>query len=173
MYMKPGEMTKTLIDTSTAILIYKAGLWPFLTGYYHVTVPRSVYEEMCADGHPGHRKFEDSYKRGKLTVSYDYRCCLPDLPLRGGERDVILLYLSGQGDFVLIDDKKGGRYCRENAIPYTNALMMARALAAAGCVDEGTWKSASMLLLEKGRYSEAIKDHALNCDPEELRFFYP
>lgn len=172
--MRVNNDRKTvIIDASSAILVYKAGLLGAVTGKYRVITARSVRNELTAPGHDGTESFINYFSRGEIETSFDFKCCLPALPLRGGEKDAVLLYLSGGGDFIIMDDGEGAAYCRANSIPYINALLVPRVLFLSGCIGRQAMKSATDKLLLIGRYAEWVVEYARRCGTADLQGFFP
>jgi hypothetical protein len=162
-----------LVDSSSAILMYKAGLIDTCGKAYKLAISRSVMNELIVPGHEGAEYFERLITGGVLTVSYGYKGCLLDLPLSGGERDIVLLYLSGQGEFIIVDDGEGAAYCRANGIPYINALLVPSLLHYAGALGTDDSRRSRDLLVALGRYSESVKQYAERCTVETLKDFMP
>jgi len=162
-----------LIDSSSAILLYKTGLMDACGRAYTLVISRSVMNELIVPGHEGAEYFARFISEGSMIVSHEYRGCLLDLPLAGGERDIVLLYLSGQGEFIIIDDGQGAAYCRANHIPYINALLIPLALEYAGKIASGSSRHCLKALLDLGRYSREVKEYAAHCTAKMLESFMP
>jgi hypothetical protein len=167
------NVKEVLLDSSSAILMRKAGIFDAFTAAYRAVVPRSVYMEITAGDRPGASDFQADLSAGRLSLTVACRACMPDLPLAGGERDTVLLYLGGAGEFIVIDDGKGANYCRKKGIPYINALLVPRILFLAGRVAEQSFREATGVLLSIGRYAEPIIVRARECSAEELVRFFP
>ena len=84
---------------------------------------------------------------------------------------MIALFREGKGNFIIIDDGKGGRYCRDNNIPYINALLTVKILFLKRLITETESADAWKWLLANGRYSEKVKVWAENAGEERLSFF--
>lgn len=162
-----------LLDASSAILLYKAGLINTVANEYILLTSQSVYTELTAYIREGAENFILLFKSKKIIISHGYKSCLLNIPLQGGERDTVLLFLSGEGEFVLIDDKKGGTYCKKNNIPYINALLLPRILWLAGKIDDKSRDAYTTRLVSIGRYSAAIREFARECSRDILYRFYP
>jgi hypothetical protein len=162
-----------LIDTSSAILLFKTGMIEPLMRAYCLVLSRSVMRELTVSAHSGAEDFSALISQGRIIVTHDYRACLPDLPLAGGERDIVLLYLSGQGEFVIIDDGDGAAYCVANKIPFVNALLVPRILQLARKLNPDEARSAFETILAIGRYSAAVREYASSCVSDILVPFLP
>lgn len=160
-------MKKVLVDSSSAILLYKAGLFIRLTQIYRVMLAETVFYEMTRDGYPGADVFEDSAVT-IFPVSVE-----KGGPLSKGERDTVAGYHQGLGDFVLTDDGAAARYCKGSGIPFINALLVPKVLCFGGAIDETEQQKATILLLKLGRYSRKVVEYAETCGRRELRFFIP
>ena len=160
-------MKKILVDSSSAILLYKAGMFTRLTEVYQVMLAEVVLTELICDGYQGSSAFKES----DVTV---FRVSTEtSAPFGKGERDTIAGYLQGLGDFVLTDDGAAPRYCKDNGIPFINALLAPKVLCLGGAIDETEQQRATILLLELGRYSRKVIEYAEDCGRRELRFFIP
>jgi hypothetical protein len=167
------EKRGILLDSSSAVLLYKAGVISALMEAFVVRIPLSVYREITVHGQTGSDDFVQYVQNGSMQVSYEYKGCLINLPLAGGERDVVLLYLSGDADFIIIDDKKGASYCRRNRIPYINALLALRVLCLNGFIGESDYHKGREYLCLYARYSKRVIEYASNAGEDEISFFFP
>ncbi|MBN1533660.1 MAG: hypothetical protein JXA20_13405 [Spirochaetes bacterium] len=174
-------MTKkiALIDSSSAILLHKAGIFDDLASGYRLIMAESVFRELTVEEHSGAEEFKERSKTGVIlirAVEDDDGIHPPPTPPAGsmgaGERDTIILYYKYPHSFVIIDDKKGARFCRENGIPYVNALLMSRILFISGLLSQERFDPSFESLQRIGRYSAAVLHYAEQCDSDELRFFY-
>jgi hypothetical protein len=77
------------------------------------------------------------------------------------------------GDFVLIDDGAAAKYCKQEQIPFINALLFPVILEPAGIENQGFTKYFFDIICKAGRYSETILNFAQNCPEEEISFFLP
>ncbi|MCP4692531.1 MAG: hypothetical protein GY859_31090, partial [Desulfobacterales bacterium] len=118
-------MKKVLIDASSAILLFKADLFENLLRLYNVRVADAVYDELNVSGRDGSEAFRNYRLNGNLSVCDGKNTKttpskeFPDVSfLHGGERETIRQYIQGGGSFIIIDDYKGARYCRDYKIPY-------------------------------------------------------
>jgi len=163
-------------DASSAILIYKAGLFPVLLKTWNITIAESVFIELTKPGKPGADYFSNIISGNKVTTAYPpiIQENNPALErMGGGERDTILLFQSGWGNFIIIDDKKGARYCRETHIPYFNALLLPRILYLSGILHQPDYLSARSIIASTGRYSQEIRNYAEECTYNDIKKFLP
>jgi len=173
-------MKKALIDSSSAILLFKSGLFDQLTNRFEVIISNSVYKELTIKVHAGSNKFKNYIQNNKMTVCHpqvdsisSFHEAASLLKLDAGERDTILLFQKGNADFIIIDDGEGAGYCRQNQIPYINALLFPKILLFSGHISQAECRSRVELVLSLGRYSREIIEYALRCDRENLKFFLP
>jgi hypothetical protein len=167
---------RIIIDASSAILLVKTGLFRCLTDAYQVVMAEAVYGEVCRDGYPGARRFSDARVGGKILVlSARPETALPgeEILTGSGERETIRLFSQGEGDFVIIDDRKGAGFCRNTGIPYINALLFPRILMLAGAMSESEFRKRTSQLLALGRYSKEIVAVAEGASRERLGRFLP
>lgn len=166
-------MRNVIIDSSSAILLYRCNMTAPLLKYCSPVIPRTVFAELTVPGYDGADIFTGLCRDGEIKV-YQTE---PEIKLQltgslhAGERDVIFLFKQGKGDFIIIDDGKGGGYCRDNNIPYINALLAVKILLMKNLITETEYADAWNWLLLNGRYSEKVKVWAGNADREKLDFF--
>ena len=182
MQTTPTQRHSILIDASSAILLFKAGVLDHLLAAYRGVVALSVYRELTAgDAYPGAREIAALHQRGVLEV-----CTVPPAgevmaksdgvalaTLGRGERDTLLYYLGGRGAFVVIDDGRGARCCRSGRIPFINALLVPRIFSLAGKMTEERCAAAFEVLVVTGRYSPGILAWARSAGRKELATFLP
>ncbi len=175
-----GSRADALVDASSAILLFKAGLIEFLVDAYRVVMAASVFSEVSRPGYPGARDFMrlKTHRRIRIENPDTGGGPAPDPPwrdaaLHAGERDTLRLYAKGRGRFVLIDDGRGAAICRDNGIPYINALLFPRLLMFSGRLDAGACLRATDTIRDQGRYSRQILHFVDTCTPAELDFFLP
>jgi len=171
-------MKKTvLIDTSSAILLFKSDwMIPLLNGYRVGTGP-AAFQEMTVTGYPGARAFAHWQQKHQLTI---HSPCAPDVTrekdlrrLDPGERECIRLYTRGMGTFIIIDDGPGAAYCRRKTIPYVNALLIPRLLSPGATANGAGVAAAIRKIYACGRYASWVLEYALSCPAEDLTFFLP
>ncbi|MDD2390483.1 MAG: hypothetical protein PHP23_12225 [Desulfobacterales bacterium] len=174
-------MKKILIDASSAILLYKSGLFDILTRTFCTRMTASVYEEVTHDGYPGAMAFKNLLNADRFTVTPSASgkpLCRDHLPamnaLDRGERDTIGEYIHrGGADFIIIDDGKGAGYCRDNDIPYINALLFPKILFMSRELTEPECVSKMEEIMKIGRYSATVIAFAGHCTKSDLDFFRP
>ena len=169
-------MKTVLMDASSAILLHKSELLPQVVVAFDICLTDSVYAELTRHRRPGARAITRSRREGQLTIVAPPPAGeFPSLPanLHRGERDTLLRFLGGGGDFIIIDDGPGAGYCRRQEIPYVNALLCPRILAAAGRLTPSAARSAMLRIAGLGRYGEGIKRYALTCEDLALIPFLP
>ncbi|GBC63982.1 hypothetical protein DENIS_4982 [Desulfonema ishimotonii] len=171
-------MKTAVTDTSSAILLFKAGLFETLCECYNVVIAEAVYEEMIVAGHPGAAYFREACRhlRKAPEPSAAQRIRQRDTALGRldrGERDTVILYRGGGGDFVIIDDYKGAVYCRNHSIPYINALLFPRLLYITERLSYAEYFVSTETLIRHGRYARKIIRYAMTCDLNALCFFLP
>ena len=169
---------RCIIDSSSAILLYKAGLFHILIQNYAVILSTIVYKELTRHDYPGSNDFARLIDDQRVSiVSHQSVSCDSDhaeLKKMGpGEMYSILLFHCGQGDFLIIDDKKGARYCRKKNIPYINALLGARIMHECSLISAGAYNKAFVVLQRIGHYAEMIIRFVEDCDMSTMTRFYP
>ena len=173
-------MKRGVIDASSAILLFKAGLFEDLIGAYQIVLARSVYQEISRSGYPGARSFRRYCVNHQVEVSSvnrpkkmppDHAAALS--ALGKGEKDTIMLFLNGDADFIIIDDGRGAGFCRDHLIPYINSLLVARILLLSGNISKAVFEKKIEMLTRAGRYSQKIIDYALTCPSQEMTLFMP
>lgn len=166
-----------LLDTSSAILLFKSNwMVPLMKGYRVGTGP-AAFREMTVTDYPGARAFTQWQQEDRLAL---YPRCSPDLTggmnlqrLHPGERECIGLYTCGVGRFIIIDDGPGAAFCRREAIPYVNALLIPRLLNPDASIGDAGVEAAIRQIYARGRYAPWVLEYALTCPPEDLAFFLP
>lgn len=184
--MSEMALKRVLTDASSAILLFKAGLAETATALYQMILSDAVYGELTGHRLPGAEFFRGAVDGGLIhrrTVGgeavggpgevREIADSLSERSMGAGERETILLYLEGAGDFVLIDDRRGAAFCRDNGVPYINALLVPRILFIAGHLHKAAMVAATDRVLSLGRYSDAIAAYARNLSNERLAVFAP
>ena len=173
-------MKKVLIDSSSAILLFKSGLFDRLINIFEVIISNSVYKELTIKALAGSNEFKNYIQNHKITVCrpqvdnlFSFHKADSLLKLDAGEQDTILMFQKGNADFIMIDDGKGAGYCRQNQIPYINALLFPKILLFSDNISQTECRSSIELVIALGRYSREIIEYALRCDKENLEFFLP
>jgi len=156
-------------DSSSIILLQKVRLLGVFLHNYHVIIPGQVYDELTGGGKKGADEL-GNLLRDKIRLPAE------DIHIKGldrGESGVMNLYIDGGGDFVLLDDKKGAKYCTSQAIPFINALLLSRILYIVGAIEGETYKAAAELLIQEGYYSDMIIKKAAAIRDIDLQQFMP
>jgi len=166
-------MRNVIIDSSSAILLYRCNIFSSLMKYCNPVIPKAVFEELTVQGYGGADMFNDLCSAGRIEVhdvapgKADNLCG----HLHQGEREAIELFYEGKGDFIIIDDGKGGAFCRDNKIPYINALLAVKILFIRRFISDKEFIDAWSWLIANGRYSDKVKDWAGNADESKLAAF--
>lgn len=166
---------EVLIDASSAILLYKAGLFESLLQYYSVNVAKTVVKEMTKTGYPGAAYFSAYCKKKMLTVheADPPEAITGSASLHDGEKETIALFQQGTGKFIITDDGRAARFCKSNDIPFINALLLPRILFDNQMISPKAYHNQLNSISGLGRYSEKIINFARNCSKQELAFFKP
>ena len=61
-------MKQVIIDASSAILLFKAGLFSDLLRSYKIIITESVYGELTGNDHTGAKEFRNYRQSGKMEV---------------------------------------------------------------------------------------------------------
>jgi predicted nucleic acid-binding protein len=167
---------KCLLDASSAILLYKGSLLKDLIQMYRVILTEAVFAELTIPGYSGAEDFIGLVENNRITLVN--KCRRVDgesesLYLGDGERETIACFKDGAGDFVIVDDKKAARYCRDHSIPYINALLFARIQLHCNKVTHEQYLNHMERLINIGRYSAYLIEFAYNCEPADIEYFLP
>ena len=172
----PTMKKKCLLDASSAILLYKGGLLNDLVKMYRVIVAKAVFDELAIPGYSGANDVIDLAENNSIIVVNNSLRINEDsgLSLLGkGERETIARCKEGGGDFVVVDDKKAARYCRDQSIPYINALLFVRILFYSNKFTHDQYINHMEKLINIGRYSPHVIDFAYNCESSDIDYFLP
>jgi hypothetical protein len=171
--MSRNIMRSVIIDSSSFILMYKSNAVIPLLKFCSAVIPEPVFDELTVPGYEGSEFFRDLCSMGGITVCKSEPMNNQVLPgtLHAGERGVISLFYEGKGDYIIIDDRKGGAFCRDKNIPYINALIAVKILFLRQLVTEEEYVSAWTWLVNNGRYSGKIIQRAENADEVKLAWF--
>ena len=173
------QMLTALMDASSAIILYKAGLHRFVCEVYNVIMPISVYREIAGNFHPGSDIYRQLHTDKKITIQaldpvIDGQPATPGLSdLDRGERDVVYLYFAGNCDFIITDDGGAAQYCQREKIPFINALLIPLVLKYAMNQTDFHSQEAFEKVRKHGRYSQWVIDFAQRCERKHLSFFLP
>lgn len=166
-------MKRVIIDSSSLILLHKCGVIMDLIKFCIPVIPETVFAELTVPCHDGADLFQTLCSCGKIII-----CGMEEsnrrnitATLHAGETDVINLYHESSGDYILIDDRQGGAFCRDNNIPYINALLAIKILFLKGLLTEERFINAWNMLIRIGRYSRSIITWAENAGLENLSGF--
>jgi hypothetical protein len=168
-------MKTAVIDASSSILLHKAGLFQALVNHYHVLMPPSVYAEITVADYPGDGAFKHCRDRALMRIDsppHDGNRG-PFLPAMGrGEADTLRLFTVFPQSFVIMDDGKGARYCRDHEIPYINALLVPKILFFSGQLPRSEYRLAMETLSRLDRYSGFVLNFARTCTFEDMACFF-
>ena len=163
-------------SSPTLIAITKS----FLLSLYQVKVSGSVFSELTDHGYPDSDEFKMYQKSGLMMIHHPDEngqhldmTTMNHSGLDRGEHDTILLFLSGNADFIIVDDGKAARFCYKNHIPFINALLFPRILAMAGSITKLESMARFNDVSGLGRYSERIIQQARLYSTEDLEQFLP
>ena len=169
-----------LIDASSAIILFKSGLFDHLLNNYAVCMTPTVFCEITRDGYPGADRFNELHDKHRFRITDSdsaaslRRTGLPGLTSLGpGERETIQEFLCGRAEFIIVDDGRAGGYCRNRKIPFINALLLPRVLNMAGRLSEHLCRSVTEAIMRHGRYSADIIAKAERLDKNALVYFLP
>jgi hypothetical protein len=145
---------------------------------YSILMTDSVFDEITRKKLPGSDEYRKLLKESRLTIFpvTIASTAATDIKLQKldrGERETILLFNKGYGDFMVTDDGAAARFCRNNKIPFVNSLLLLRLLFLSERIDLSSFNTGFQSLLELGRYSEKVKEYAQRCPYSELDFFLP
>jgi hypothetical protein len=175
-FRRNGFPVKTaIVDASSAILLFKAGLFDRLIRTYAATFPEAVWTELTADGYPGAAAFRRAVRLRRVAVPPAPGHPLPSeaAALHAGEREAVALFLSGAGDFLVLDDRRGALACRALSIPFVNALLFPRILWLSGRMAESGFRRATARVAAAGRYGEDVRAKARTLGKNDLAVFLP
>lgn len=180
--MKPKKRQhhkEILLDSSSAILLAKAGVHEVVAASYHICMSDSVFDEITRKkllGSEEYRKLLQEKRLEVIPVLSPPSWSMTDTPLQRldrGERDTLLLFREGRADFVVTDDGAAARFCLSNKIPFVNSLLLLRLLQRSGMIGNSSYVAGVKSLLALGRYSEKVREYATSCPDGELLFFLP
>ena len=171
-------MKKIILDASSAILLFKTGLCEQLFEVYQVFITESVFNELTQSERPGKIEFQGWLAGSRFSVLPAHEeSALQKVPrsqvsgLDRGEADTIRSFEKGYADFILTDDGRAAGYCKKNAIPFINALLVPKILYFSQRISADICNKKMEFLINIGRYSERIITWAMDCPKESLDFF--
>ena len=173
-------MKQCMVDSSSAILLYKSGLFADLVETYHIAMTVSVIEELTIPGYPGAGEFRHYADIGAITIQSPPGIRLEEgatkflYSLARGERDTVRCYVAkGPITFIIIDDGRAARYCRRAGIPFINALLFARIAYLAGLLSRREYDEKYEELVLIGRYAKEVTTFVRQCSGKEIAYFMP
>ncbi len=173
-----SESDRAIIDASSAILLYKAGVIDYWCHMVQLLMTRSVFAEVTVPRHRGADGLGQLARRQPGLILLDdphhpdCSCAAADIDrLHRGERDTLFHYLNGVARFVVIDDGKAVRVCRRYGIPHVNALLVPKLLYYSKQLSMDQREHFFARLRSLGHYSERVVDWAADCDAKQLAFF--
>jgi hypothetical protein len=168
---------RVVIDTSSAILLFKSGWMGPVMACYRAVIGPMVFREMTVGGYPGAAAFSRWQSEKRIIIENAQALADDPTPGRGrldpGEQECIDLYHSGAGSFLIIDDGRGAAHCRRQGIPFINALLVPRLLQHASVGNGADWQAALLEIFRIGRYAPWVKAYALSCPDDHLALFRP
>ncbi len=165
-----------MIDSSSAILLYRADLLTAMARACHLVMVPAVYAEITVGGRSGAATVREACSSGLISLVETGDTVNEDASLSAlgvGERKTLMAFGRENAHFIIIDDRKGARACQARDIPYINALLCPKILHCTGHIDTQTFQRAFQRIQSIGRYSSAIIDYAMNCTSEMLGQFCP
>ncbi len=173
-------MKSIIIDTSSAILLFKSKLIAHLVNHYNTLITLSVYRELTKHGYPGSFEIQQLCEEKQIQVLALKRPVLngqgsyPTLPtLNSGEKDTIRHQMQGIGDFIMIDDGRAAKYCKKAGLPFINALLFPRILFLIQAISESEYDQKRAEILCYGRYADSVIEMALNLSDQAIKPFLP
>jgi len=173
-------MALVYLDASSAILLFRAGLFEQTARIFSLVLAHEVFREINQDGYPGAGHFRDMAASGKIKVlepkpHFTFpRGMTGFSALDTGEQETIARYLGSEspaGSFILMDDGQGARFCCHHHIPFINALLVPKIFWYSGLMKETQAKEKMQLLTGLGRYSRRIISKAGKLSCEDLADF--
>lgn len=169
-----------MIDSSSAILLFKCGLFKSVAEFFSLNISESVQEELTKNGYDGADLFMNYIRNNQIKIlrfhPHEKKEFNKDKKIKNldiGESDTIYLFYRNNIDFIIIDDGKGVSYCLSNDIPNINALLIPRIFYLKNIITEKEFCLKTDELIKKGRYSKKVIDYAKNSGEENFNFFYP
>jgi len=159
-----------ICDTSSLILLYKAGLSDYLVSNYEVIITDEVNRELCKDGYAGGCYFKGLIINGNIRTVNSAGTFKTGTAMDMGELTVLESFIFGAGECILMDDGRGARYCRDNGLPYVNALLVIRSMFLRRRCSESFYEAKFDWFSQWGRYSRSILDWAGNAQLEDIPY---
>ncbi len=174
-------MHTVYIDASSAILLYKAGLFISCTRCFYMVMENEVYKEVRVPDHPGADFFlsmvqKKSVKVCQLDPGHRDQITLPE-NLDPGERKTLVLYFQNvrpnNPSFIIVDDAKCAKLCMSRKVPFINALLVPKILWFAGRLDKTVYLEKTDSIIQTGRYSKTVIEKAKGLSRTDLDMFIP
>lgn len=167
-------MHRVLLDSSSAILLAKAGMLKQVMASFIVLLPQSVVAELTRQNLPAAECIDAYQHDSPQNILHEPPPHSAQLARMGaGERDCILFYKQDLARFLITDDGKAARYCKKHTIPFINALLLPKVLFFHGALSKPEENQFSTSLLAEGRYSSFVQKVAHTADKQSLQFFLP
>ena len=113
---------KIICDSSSLILLEKAGILGVLADKCKITVPNQVYKETVEEGLKRNLvdavKINELIKSKKIIVNEVNKAMNFPMSLGRGEKESIELFYQENADKIAVDDKKVFNICNILKIPY-------------------------------------------------------
>ncbi len=165
-------MKTALLDASSAIILAKGDLHLKLIDTYNIVMAQSVYDEVTVGKMAGSEEWRMLFNENRISLAKPQENTNIDglHKMDLGEIDTIKLYLEGQGEFLITDDGKAARFCKNADIPFINALLFPVVLYFRGEFDRDNRGEYFSRIISLGRYSQQVIEYAEKCSVEEIRF---
>jgi len=182
---------KVFVDASSAILLYKAGLFSDLVNLFQVVMAPAVFREITKKGYPGAAYFKSYFNSARILLQEPIPFDHPLFALKNfismdqGEKETIQIFcnltrfgLPGKNfpdpktkDFILVDDGEAARFCQAQQIPFINSLLIPKIFWYSGVMDPNVYLEKTDRLCELGRYSQKIMERARQFSQADLSYF--
>ncbi|MBM3282476.1 MAG: hypothetical protein FJY86_04025 [Candidatus Diapherotrites archaeon] len=159
-------MTKSLVisDSSSLILITKAGLLSIVCKDFRVEIPEKVYEETVIAGKELQRvdafKIDEAIQSDSIKVkkikpdtTSKMSSQLDEFNLGDGEKEAILLYQQENALVLLIDDRQGIKMAKLLNINWTTTPKLIVGLTKTSRISKRNGLEALRVVQLQGRYS--------------------
>jgi len=171
-----NKIKTILLDSSSAILLHKINLLTAITNLYSAIISQTVFDELTSNSSIGSSHINNLCKTEKIIVKDSSELSSIEkkeitTKLDSGEKSLIELYVSGCGDFIILDDKKGALCCKKLNIPFINSLLVIKILLFKNYIITDEYQNLKKHLLRIARYSKFVIKYESNCTIEDLEFF--
>ncbi len=169
-------MSFVFSDSSSIILLHKAGLFDRTVTRLPLVFSPSVYRELTRPGYPGENLFKHAVSTGRIRIFSlkEPATPLPDPSLNlldEGEKETLALFLGHRSGFILTDDGQAARFCKKNELPFINALLIPKLFQYAGYGSRIQTDQQMKTISSLGRYSDKVKKIARALGPDDLARF--